>query len=164
MRPEEIAGSNMYESIFFNELFTLSAFAGAEEYSRESAHLSLIQIPGSTENVGIIGLDLRRHADGSERFEVMTQVRTHPHVRNVNLDWSEPSKVVRLQIDQDRARALGVSSGALGHRPHARPCNIHTSPDQMEAGLEGGPATAPVAARTSAGLPYPLDQPGYRAG
>ena len=45
--------------------------------------------------------------------EVMAKVRAHPHVRNVNLDWSEPSKVVRLKIDQDRARALGVSSGAL---------------------------------------------------
>ena len=32
---------------------------------------------------------------------------------NVNLDWSEPSKVVRLVIDQDRARALGVSSAQV---------------------------------------------------
>ncbi len=45
--------------------------------------------------------------------DVMAKVRAHPHVRNVNLDWSEPSKVVRLTIDQDRARALGVSSAAL---------------------------------------------------
>ena len=45
--------------------------------------------------------------------EVMAKVRAHPGVRNVNLDWSEPSKVVRLTIDQDRARALGVSSAQL---------------------------------------------------
>ncbi|MDH5834500.1 efflux RND transporter permease subunit [Luteimonas kalidii] len=42
--------------------------------------------------------------------DVAAQVRTNPHVVNVNLDWSEPSKVVRLVIDQDRARALGISS------------------------------------------------------
>ncbi len=41
---------------------------------------------------------------------VAEQVRANPHVTNVNLDWDEPSKVVRLRIDQDRARALGVSS------------------------------------------------------
>jgi multidrug efflux pump len=34
-------------------------------------------------------------------------------VANVNLDWDEPSKVVRLRIDQDRARVLGVSSQQL---------------------------------------------------
>lgn len=42
--------------------------------------------------------------------QVEAKVRANPHVMNVNLDWSEPSKVVRLVIDQDRARALGVSS------------------------------------------------------
>jgi len=42
--------------------------------------------------------------------QVADKVRANPHVANVNLDWSEPSKVVRLRIDQDRARALGVSS------------------------------------------------------
>jgi len=37
--------------------------------------------------------------------QVEDRVRANPHTVNVNLDWSEPSKVVRLQIDQDRARA-----------------------------------------------------------
>ncbi|NZA26953.1 efflux RND transporter permease subunit [Luteimonas sp. SJ-92] len=42
--------------------------------------------------------------------EVAERVRADPATTNVNLDWDEPSKVVRLRIDQDRARALGVSS------------------------------------------------------
>ncbi|KFN49167.1 efflux RND transporter permease subunit [Arenimonas composti] len=42
--------------------------------------------------------------------EVAARVRDNPHVTNVNLDWDEPSKVVRLVIDQERARVLGVSS------------------------------------------------------
>jgi len=41
---------------------------------------------------------------------VLEKVRADPDVLNVNLDWDEPSKVVKLVIDQDRARALGVSS------------------------------------------------------
>ncbi|HZP67093.1 MAG TPA: efflux RND transporter permease subunit [Rudaea sp.] len=42
-------------------------------------------------------------------------VRQNPHVHNVNLDWEEPSKTVRLNIDQERARVLGVSSQDLAN-------------------------------------------------
>lgn len=45
--------------------------------------------------------------------QVEAKVRENPHVMNVNLDWSEPSKVVRLVADQERARALGVSSAQV---------------------------------------------------
>jgi Ca-activated chloride channel homolog len=51
------------------------AFAGAEEFSRPPAHLSFIKVAGGAENTGIVGLDLRRNSDGSERYEVMAQVR-----------------------------------------------------------------------------------------
>ena len=47
--------------------------------------------------------------------QVAEQVRTNPNVTNVNLDWDEPSKVVRLKIDQDRARTLGVSTADVSH-------------------------------------------------
>lgn len=46
---------------------------------------------------------------------VAAKVRENSHVANVHLDWEEPSKVVQLTIDQDRARALGVSSAGLAH-------------------------------------------------
>ncbi|MBW3504185.1 efflux RND transporter permease subunit [Pseudomonas sp. NKUCC02_KPG] len=45
--------------------------------------------------------------------KVAAKVRDNPHVVNVHLDWEEPSKVVYLNIDQDRARALGVSTANL---------------------------------------------------
>ncbi|HEK1684834.1 TPA: efflux RND transporter permease subunit [Pseudomonas putida] len=45
--------------------------------------------------------------------EVAAKVRENPHVVNVHLDWEEPSKAVFLAIDQDRARALGVSTSHL---------------------------------------------------
>jgi multidrug efflux pump len=46
-------------------------------------------------------------------LQVADKVRANPNVTNVNLDWQEPSKVVRLVVDQDRARSLGVSSAQL---------------------------------------------------
>ena len=45
--------------------------------------------------------------------QVAAKVRENPHVVNVHLDWEEPSKAVFLNVDQDRARALGVSTRSL---------------------------------------------------
>ena len=36
-------------------------------------------------------------------------MRQNPHARDAQLEWDEPSKVVRLKVDQDRARALGLT-------------------------------------------------------
>lgn len=40
-------------------------------------------------------------------------LRDNAHMANVNLDWGPRSKVLRVQIDQARARALGVTSKAM---------------------------------------------------
>ncbi len=45
--------------------------------------------------------------------ELAAGVRRNPLLANVHLDWDEPSKVVRMRLDQDRARLLGISSEAL---------------------------------------------------
>ena len=45
--------------------------------------------------------------------ELATALRQHPEISNVNFDWYELSKVVALDIDQDKARLLGVSSQDL---------------------------------------------------
>ncbi|MBV8656517.1 MAG: efflux RND transporter permease subunit [Burkholderiales bacterium] len=42
--------------------------------------------------------------------QVAAVMRKHPNIRHVNTDWGERVKVVRLQVDQDKARALGVTS------------------------------------------------------
>ena len=42
--------------------------------------------------------------------EVATVMRQNPELSNVNVDWSELSKSVEIEIDQDKARLLGVSS------------------------------------------------------
>ena len=59
----------------------------------------------------VVGPDptvLRAHAD-----EVKAVMREHAKMRGVNDNWNESVKVLRLEVDQDKARALGVSSQSI---------------------------------------------------
>ncbi|HWR28695.1 MAG TPA: efflux RND transporter permease subunit, partial [Negativicutes bacterium] len=47
--------------------------------------------------------------------EVKTIMARNPNVRNVNLNWNEKSKIMHLEIDQNKARMLGVTSQALSN-------------------------------------------------
>lgn len=51
---------------------------------------------------------LRAHAD-----EVVAALRASPNTRGVNDNWNESVKVMRLEVDQAKARALGVSSQSI---------------------------------------------------
>jgi multidrug efflux pump len=46
-------------------------------------------------------------------FQVADVMRANPNTRDVNLDWNELSKVVKLDVDQAKARLLGISSQDL---------------------------------------------------
>ena len=59
----------------------------------------------------VIGPDparLRAHAD-----EVVAALRESPNTRGVNDNWNESVKTMRLEVDQDKARALGVTSQSI---------------------------------------------------
>ncbi len=59
----------------------------------------------------VVGPDpakVREYAD-----EVKAVMRGNPHMRGVNDNWNEPVKVLKLDVDQDKARALGVSSQSI---------------------------------------------------
>jgi multidrug efflux pump len=45
--------------------------------------------------------------------QVAAVMRDNPHTTNVQFDWDEPTKVIRLAIDQNKARVLGISSQEL---------------------------------------------------
>ena len=45
--------------------------------------------------------------------QVKAQMRTNPNARGVNDNWNESVKVLRLEVDQAKARALGVSSQSI---------------------------------------------------
>ncbi len=53
------------------------------------------------------------------RAKLRVAARQNPNARNINFDWNEPSKVVRVEVDQDQARALGISSQALSQTINA---------------------------------------------
>jgi multidrug efflux pump len=40
-------------------------------------------------------------------------IGANANIRNINYDWNEMAKMIRVDLDQDRARALGVSSQQL---------------------------------------------------
>jgi multidrug efflux pump len=42
-------------------------------------------------------------------------VASNPEAKNVNFNWIEPAREVRIQINQDEARQLGLSSDALAN-------------------------------------------------
>jgi multidrug efflux pump len=59
----------------------------------------------------VVGPDpavLRARAD-----EVKAVLRDNVHMRGVNDNWNEAVKVVQLEVDQDKARALGVTSQSI---------------------------------------------------
>ncbi|QDL54022.1 efflux RND transporter permease subunit [Rhodoferax aquaticus] len=58
--------------------------------------------------VGSDPLVLRERAD-----EVKAVMRQSSNTRGVNDNWNESVKVLRLEVDQDKARALGVSSQSI---------------------------------------------------
>jgi multidrug efflux pump subunit AcrB len=58
--------------------------------------------------VGSDAVQVRQWADQAKEI-----LRSNANMRGVNDNWNEPIKVLRLQIDQDKARALGVSSQAI---------------------------------------------------
>ena len=59
--------------------------------------------------------------------KVAAIVRANPNVRRVNQDWGERVKRMRVDVDQDKARALGISSRQIK--------------ETLEASLSGTPIT-----------------------
>ena len=58
--------------------------------------------------VGVDAAQVRIWADQAKEV-----LRANPSMRGVNDNWNESVKVLRLDIDQDKARALGVTSQAI---------------------------------------------------
>jgi multidrug efflux pump subunit AcrB len=58
--------------------------------------------------VGPDATQVRAWADQAKEI-----LRANPQMRGVNDNWNEPIKVLRLEVDQDKARALGVTSQAI---------------------------------------------------
>ncbi|AOY90499.1 multidrug transporter AcrB [Cupriavidus sp. USMAA2-4] len=58
--------------------------------------------------IGPEAAGVRRLAD-----QVRAQMEANPNTVGVNDNWNESVKMLRLEVDQDKARALGVTTGAI---------------------------------------------------
>ncbi len=115
--------------------------------------------------IGTEPQQLRIHAD-----EVKAAMRENANMRGVNDNWNESVKVIRLDIDQAKARALGVTSQAIAQasRTMFSGTNVgqyregdllidivlRQSPDERESISDIGNAYLP----TSSGRSIPLTQ------
>ena len=74
------------------------------------------------ENGPPVGFPVQFRVSGPE-FDVLRSIahrvanvmRNNPHLSNVQLDWDEPVKVIQVEVDQSKARLLGVSSNDLAN-------------------------------------------------
>ncbi|AKJ28516.1 efflux RND transporter permease subunit [Caldimonas brevitalea] len=86
----------------------------AEEFPEVRARVKLlpngppVAYPVQFRVIGPDVTELRRWAD-----EAKALLRQHPDMRQVNDNWNESVKVLRLEVDQDKARALGVTSQSI---------------------------------------------------
>ena len=59
----------------------------------------------------VVGSDAQQVRQWADRAKEI--LRANPNMRGVNDNWNESIKVLRLNIDQDKARALGVTSQTI---------------------------------------------------
>jgi multidrug efflux pump len=97
-------------------------------------------------------------------------MRADSNLTNVNLDWDEPSKVIKLDLDQERARVLGISTQELATFLQSSVSGQHVSTyregDELIEILLRGPAEeraqlsllGSLAVPTNSGKTVPLAQ------
>ena len=116
----------------------------------------------------VSGEDINTVREWAQR--VSKTVGDNANTTNVHLDWGEPSKMIYLDIDQDRARQMGVSSTDLAqflnssvygsvidqYREKREMIEIRLRGEQAER-LDVG-ALASLAVPTSQGTSIPLSQ------
>jgi multidrug efflux pump subunit AcrB len=112
---------------FFSQIVVIAK--GIEERDRLQAKLEKIlavDFPDVVSRVSPlemgppVGWPLQYRITGPDKDEVRRIAQdvagimgSDPRVRTVNYDWMEPARQIRVNIDQDEARRLGVSSRAI---------------------------------------------------
>jgi multidrug efflux pump subunit AcrB len=112
---------------FFTQAVVLAKDVPARERLQKNLEAALAEkFPSAVTRVSPLGLGppvgwpVQYRVSGRDISEVrdialrLAQiVATDPGSRHVNFDWMEPARMVRIRIDQDQARLLGLSSQAI---------------------------------------------------
>jgi multidrug efflux pump len=114
-----------------NDFFTQAVIVAKDVAARDRLQKKLEtvlaeQFPNAVNQVSPLGLGppvgwpVQYRVSGPDISEVRDialqlaqTVATDPSARRVNFDWMEPARMVRIRIDQDQARLLGLSSQAI---------------------------------------------------
>jgi multidrug efflux pump subunit AcrB len=114
-----------------NDFFTQAVVVAKDVAARERLHKRLEAVlaenfPSAVSSVSPLGLGppvgwpVQYRVTGPDIGEVrnialqLAQiVAADPGARHINFDWVEPARMVRIRIDQDQARLLGLSSQAI---------------------------------------------------
>ena len=114
-----------------NDFFAQAVIVARDVDARDRLHARLEGVlaedfPGAVTRISPlelgppVGWPVQYRVSGPEMDQVreiafgLAQVMaTSPDARRINFDWNEPARQVRIQIDQDEARRLGLSSQSL---------------------------------------------------
>ena len=114
-----------------NEFFTQAVIVAKDVDARDRLQTKLEQVlaedfPGAVARTyplelgPPVGWPVQYRVSGPDMDQVreialgLAQVMaTSPDTRRINFDWNEPARQVRIEIDQDEARRLGLSSQSL---------------------------------------------------
>jgi multidrug efflux pump subunit AcrB len=114
-----------------NDFFTQGVIVAKDVAARERLHLKLEKLlaeefPSAISRVSPlelgppVGWPVQYRVSGPDVDQVreialkLAQIiATNPNAEKVNFDWMEPARQVRIRVDQDEARLLGLSSQAL---------------------------------------------------
>ena len=91
-----------------------------EDFSDLNARISPLELGppvGWPIQYRISGPDIAQVREAA--YRLADTIGTNPYTLLVNYDWNEPSKVVRVDVDQDKARLLGISSKSLNEALNA---------------------------------------------
>ncbi|MBV9644498.1 MAG: efflux RND transporter permease subunit [Verrucomicrobia bacterium] len=114
-----------------NDFFSQAVVIAKDLPARERLHAKLEaalaeKFPSAVSRVSTLGLgppvgwpvqyrvsgpDLNEVRDVAMRLAEL--MATNSAIRKVNFDWMEPARLVRIRVDQDQARLLGLSSQAV---------------------------------------------------
>ncbi len=112
---------------FFTQAVVIAKNVPARERLQGKLERALAEdFPGAVARVAPLGLGppvgwpVQYRVSGTEISEVRDIalqlariVGADPNARHVNFDWMEPARMVRIRIDQDQARLLGLSSQSI---------------------------------------------------
>jgi multidrug efflux pump subunit AcrB len=114
-----------------NDFFSQTVVIAKDLAARERLHAKLEavlaeQFPSAVSRVSSLGLGppvgwpVQYRVSGPDLNEVRDiamqlagVMAKNSTIRKVNFDWMEPARMVRIRVDQDQARLLGLSSQAL---------------------------------------------------